>query len=86
MAIKYRGAKFLLPFSEFNQKGGGKMNPGSYEKNIERIFDSYCKRIIKRKFLDYLREIKRRSNHEIVLLSYFFGMSDREISEALKID
>jgi len=42
------------------------MNSGSYEENIERVFDSYCKRVIKRKFLDYHREIKRRSKREII--------------------
>jgi RNA polymerase sigma factor (sigma-70 family) len=120
-------------------KGGTSMNPHNHEEHIRHSFDSYCKRILKRKVLDIHRENKRRSKHEItfsdmsaqeffslsvtdnyftdefvfdvlgesvgvantelagalnelsahrrdiVLMSYFFDMTDREIAERLKM-
>jgi len=119
------------------RKGGASMNP--HEEHIRHSFDSYCKRILKRKVLDIHREIKLRrtretlfsemspqelfnisvtdnyfadefifdvlgesvgvsnselaealkkiptSKREIILMSFFFDMSDREIAERLNM-
>ncbi len=43
-------------------------------KDIERIFDCYCKRILKNCFIDYVRERKNYNNYNVSIES----LSERE--------
>jgi RNA polymerase sigma factor (sigma-70 family) len=67
---------YFLPDFLSVVKGGRSMNPQNHEEHIRHSFDSYCKRILKRKVLDIHREIKRRSAREIA----FSDMSARELA------
>jgi|GEM_PF-3399897 len=49
-----------------------------YEKKVQHKFESYCKKVVKRKLFDIYRQVKRRSKHEVVF-------SDVPEQELLKI-
>jgi len=52
------------------------MTPRNYEDHKRHTFDSYCKKVLKRKALDIHREVKRRSKREVT----FSDMSVKELS------
>jgi len=57
------------------------MNP-NHEEHKRHSFDSYCKKVLKRKALDYHREAKRRSEREIT----FSQMSAQELARLATTD
>ena len=57
------------------------MNP-KHEEHIQHSFDSYCKKVTKRKALDIHREIKKRGEREIT----FSDMSVRELASLAVTD
>ena len=59
----------------FRQERRNSMNP-NHEEHKQHSFDSYCKKVLKRKALDYHREAKRRSEREIT----FSDMSPQELA------
>ena len=58
------------------------MNPQKHKEHIQHSFDSYCKKILKRKSLDIHREIKRRSKREVT----FSDMSIQELASLTVTD
>lgn len=58
------------------------MNQKNHEEHIRHSFDSYCKKIVKRKTLDLHRETRRQGEREVV----FSEMSERETIQLATID
>jgi len=58
------------------------MKPGNHEEHIRHIFDSYCKRLLKREAINIQRHMKWRSEREIT----FSSMSERELAELATTD
>ena len=52
------------------------MESRNHEEHIQHSFDSYCKKVLKRKALDIHRQAKRRSKREV----NFSDMSPQELS------
>jgi RNA polymerase sigma factor (sigma-70 family) len=52
------------------------MKPGNHEEHIQHIFDSYCKKLLKREAINIQRHMKWRSEREIT----FSAMSTRELA------
>jgi len=53
------------------------------QKSKQHAFDSFCKKILKHEARDYYDEMKRQ--RDIILLSYFLELSDREIGDKLNM-
>ena len=58
------------------------MNSQNHEEHIQHSFDSYCKKILKRKTLDLYRETKRQNERTVA----FSEMSERELSQLTTVD
>ena len=58
------------------------MNPSSYEQNKRRVFDSFCKKVLKHDVRNYYNEIKRRQNRE----ELFSELSEQEMAQLSIMD
>jgi RNA polymerase sigma factor (sigma-70 family) len=63
-------------------KGGEFLKPNSHELDKQRVFDSYCKKVLKNEARDYHREMKRRRNKEIS----FSALSRKELEQLSTTD
>jgi RNA polymerase sigma factor (sigma-70 family) len=63
-------------------KGGESMKPQEHEEHIRHSFDSYCKKVLKRKALDRHRETKRRGEREVT----FSDLSARDLAKLTVTD
>ena len=58
------------------------MNPRNYAQDVERVFDRYCKKVLKEKNIDLQREEIRRGEREVT----FSALSMRELAELAVMD
>ena len=58
------------------------MNPRISEQDVERVFDRYCKKVLKEKNIDLQREAIRRGEREVT----FSALSTRELAELAVMD
>ena len=58
------------------------MKPNSYEQGKQRVFDSYCKKVLKNEVRDHYDEVKRARKREIS----FSEMSERELEQLSTTD
>ncbi len=58
------------------------MKPRNHEEHKRHAFDSYCKKVLKRKSLDIHREIKRRNEREVA----FSDMTAQELASLAVTD
>ena len=58
------------------------MKPNSQEQGKQRVFDSYCKKVLKNEMRDHYDEVKRKREREI----FFSEMSERELEQLSTTD
>ena len=58
------------------------MKPRISEQDVERVFDRYCKKVLKEKNIDLQREAIRRGEREVT----FSALSTRELAELAVMD
>ena len=58
------------------------MKPRISEQDVERVFDRYCKKVLKEKNIDLQREAIRRGEREVT----FSALSTRELAELAVTD
>ena len=58
------------------------MNPKSHELDKQRVFDCFCKKVLKNEIRDYYDEVKRRRNKEVS----FSELSERELEQLSTTD
>jgi len=63
-------------------KGGEYMNPTSHELDVCRVFDSFCKKILKNEARNCYDEIKRRRDKEVSLSE----LSEQELEQLATVD
>jgi RNA polymerase sigma factor (sigma-70 family) len=64
------------------RKGGKSMESRNNEERIRHNFDSFCKKVLKRRAIDLQRETKRRREHE----TNFSELSPRELASLYVTD
>lgn len=63
------------------------MEPRSHEEHIRHTFDAFCKKVLWNEARDYIDELTESiaalpaEKHNIILLSYFLELTDKEITQ-----